>query len=285
MIHTASYKQELLTLGYHKLSVEQRIRSLNHFRGITQKEPQEVKPSDIKKYVNHYQQKALNTHTIQGYYRSIEHYFSYLEREQLIKKNPFNYYELQLPKAKKTPREILSQEEIKQLYTKANLQQIILLHLCYGCGLRAFEMEQITVKDIDTLQKTVTVQKGKNNKYRVIPVSEKINQDLINYLETIKYTTMKHHPILYNKAGTPLKRYTALMMLKKLALKANIKATITLHSLRHSIATHLLENGVQLPQVQAFLGHSQMETTELYTRVSYQKLKTVVREHHNKQYK
>lgn len=273
MIHKASYKEELLILGYNKLSVEQRIRNIHHFIRITQKELQQVKPSDLKKYVNHYQQKALNTHTIQGYYRSIEHYFSYLEREKLIKKNPFNYYELQLPKATKAEREILTQQEIKQLYTKANLQQTIILHLCYGCGLRAFEMEQITVKDIDTIQKTVTVQKGKNNKYRVIPVSEKINQDLINYLETIKYTTMKHQHILYNKAGTPLKRYTALMILKKLAIKANIKAKITLHGLRHSIATHLLENGVQLPQVQAFLGHSQMETTEIYTRINKYQLK------------
>ncbi|QYS87190.1 tyrosine-type recombinase/integrase [Flavobacterium oreochromis] len=273
MINKASYKEELLILGYHKLSVEQRIRNINHFRRITQKEICQVNPSDIEKYVKHYQNKGLISHTIQGYYRSLEHYFSYLEREQLIKKNPFNYYELQLPKVKKTQREILTQQEIKQLYTKANLQETIILNLCYGCGLRAFEMEQITLKDIDTVQKTVTVQKGKNNKYRVIPLSEKINQDLINYLETIKHNTMKHQNILYNKAGTPLKRYTALMILKKLAIKANIKAKITLHGLRHSIATHLLENGVQLPQVQAFLGHSQMETTEIYTRISNYQLK------------
>ncbi|QYS87227.1 hypothetical protein JJC03_04685 [Flavobacterium oreochromis] len=105
MINKASYKEELLTLGYHKLSVEQRIRNINHFIRITQKELQQVKPSDLKKYVNHYQQKALNTHTIQGYYRSIEHYFSYLEREKLIKKihliiMSYNFLKLQKQKEK-----------------------------------------------------------------------------------------------------------------------------------------------------------------------------------------
>lgn len=276
MEHKTSYKQELLILGYNKTSVEQQIRNINNFFKITQKEIQEVKPSDIKNFVKHFKSKQLHSSTIRSCYNHIEKYFIYLEREQNIKKNPFNYYQLELSKDKHTIREILTQQEITQLYNKANAQETIILHLCYGCGLRAFEMEQITLNDIDFEQKTVTVQKGKYSKYRVIPLSEKINQDLFNYLQINQHNTMKQQNILYNKAGTKLKQYTALAMMKKLAQKANIKANVTLHGLRHSIATHLLENGVNLTQIQQFLGHKQMETTEIYTRIRKQQLQYLV---------
>ncbi|QYS87800.1 tyrosine-type recombinase/integrase [Flavobacterium oreochromis] len=119
---------------------------------------------------------------------------------------------------------MLTQQEIKQLYTKANLQETIILNLCYGCGLRAFEMEQITLKDIDTVQKTVTVQKGKNNKYRVIPLSEKNkpgpNQLFRNH-KTQHNETSKH---FIQQSRHPIKKIYRFNDTKKTSYKSQYKS-------------------------------------------------------------
>jgi integrase/recombinase XerD len=270
----ASYKEELTTLGYSHLSVEQRIRDIIRIETFTQKQVTQINTKDIENYINHFVQRKLHSDAIKAYHRHVQQYFVYLEREQIIKKNPFNYYEFDIEKQSKTPREILTQEQIKKVYQVAQKGvETIILHLCYGCGLRAKELELINIDDTDIQHKTVAVQRGKNNKYRIIPINDKITQDLNDYLQIIKRTNPTQTALLLNHNGVRMKRYTALVRLQKIAKRANINQNITLHGLRHSIATHLIENGVKITQVQDFLGHKQLETTEIYTRISTYQLR------------
>jgi integrase/recombinase XerD len=270
----ASYKAELTILGYNRLLVDQRIRDIIRMETFTAKEITQIQPKDLENYIHHFIQRKLHSNTIKIYYRHVQQYFVYLEREQIIRKNPFNYYEFDITKQSKTPREILTREEVKKAYQAAqNGVETIILHLCYGCGLRAKELEQINIDDIDIQHRTVTVQKGKNNTYRIIPINEKITQDLDHYLQIIQQTNPAQTALLLNHCGVRMKRYTALVRLQKIAKRVGINCNITLHGLRHSIATHLIKNGVKATQVQDFLGHKQLETTEIYTRISNHQLK------------
>lgn len=274
MEHKASYKVELLTLGYSSLAIDNRLRCITNFLNLLKKPAGLVKTKDIDYYIKYTIDKKLHSNSIHNYFTIIDQYFVFLEQRGVIKKNPFNAYSLQIKKDPKNIREILSQQEIKELYKLANTKEKIILHLCYACGLRAFEMEKITPKDINLIQKNIIVINGKNNKRRVIPLSNTTYQDLKQYL--INTSCSNNKPFLSNSAGTPLKRYTALKMIQKLGKKARITKKITLHGLRHSIATHLIENGLSLEQVQLFLGHQQIETTTLYTRIKQQQLKQII---------
>jgi integrase/recombinase XerD len=273
-IQKASYREELIILGYTILSINQRIRDIEKFIRFTQKQETQIKVENIAHYINHLLQKKLHSDTINASFRHISQYFIYLEREQIIKKNPFNYYEYGIKKQSKIPYEILTQQEVKEIYQKAQKGvETILLHLCYGCGLRANELEQINIEDVDIKHKTISIQKGKNSKYRILPINEKISYDLEDYLtQRIRIQTTEK-ALLLNHNNNRLKQYTARTYLKKILQKTAVNQNITLHSLRHSIATHLVENGVSIKQVQTFLGHKQLETTEIYIRISTKQLK------------
>ncbi|WP_189457546.1 tyrosine-type recombinase/integrase, partial [Aquimarina muelleri] len=144
-----SYKQELDTLGYTPQTVFTKIRNLINFKTITQKPYQEITETALEFYCIYLQKKELHSNTIKHYYHNVSQFFIYLEREQIISKNPFNFYDLQLIKQAKNTREIINQQEVKQLYKVAKKgKQTLLLHLCYGCGLRAKELEQINIEDV-----------------------------------------------------------------------------------------------------------------------------------------
>jgi len=267
------YQEELQTLGYVEQSVKTRIRTIAYFFSFMGKEVDQVSEQDLQEYVKHLVKKGLHSNTILSYYRAVAHYCLYLEREALIPKNPFTRHELRLKKQASAQRQIFSPSQIKQLY-KACVQdkERIILHLCYGCGLRAKELERINPKDIDCSHRILTVVQGKNNRYRRVPMSERMAGDLAIYIASLP---AHQSALLLNAQGRRMKRYTALAHLKRLANRAGIQDNITLHSLRHSIASHLLANGLNLLQVNQFLGHKQLETTEIYTRISKQQLKSL----------
>ena len=269
-----SYKLELYILGYTKATIFTKIRNLINFKETTKTNYQETTEIHLQNYIEYLHKKQLHSNTIQHYYHSIQQFFVYLEREQYLIKNPCNFYRLQLVKQPKTIREILSQEEVKEVYKAARKgAETMLLHLCYGCGLRAKELERINVEDILLSQHIIKVEKGKNNQYRVLPIPISMLEDITNYLKYNTNKTTLQKALLLNKQGNRLKAYTARKILKSILQRTSITKKITLHSLRHSIATHLLANGMKSEYVQQFLGHRQLETTEIYTHINKEQLK------------
>jgi len=135
-------------------------------------------------------------------------------------------------------------------------------------------MQEMNISDINTGNQTLTVQKGKNSKRRVIPLNSHLTADMQHYLEERKQMMAQDtEALLLNEKSARLKQYTARSILHQMMKRTGIKKVITLHCLRHSIATHLLENGVSIEQVSIFLGHKQLESIEIYTRVSNYQLR------------
>lgn len=148
--------------------------------------------------------------------------------------------------------------------------------MCYGCGLRRTEVELLDVKDVNLEQKLLFIRKGKGKKRRVIPLTESIVKDFKDYfLETQTIRKEKEESFLINKNGSKMKGDNVYDLFKKILKRTqSLKPeNYCLHSLRHSIATHLLENEMSIEMVRDFLGHSQLGTTQVYTRINFLKTK------------
>lgn len=177
------------------------------------------------------------------------------------------------PKRPKLLPNVLSKEEVKLILdAPVNLKHKAMLSLIYSCGLRCGELLNLKPEHIDSKRGLVIVKQAKGRKDRIIPLSIKILELLRNYYKTCK-------PINYLFEGqTKGKKYderSLQQVLKQSLIKAEITKPVTLHWLRHSYATHLLENGTDLRYIQELLGHSRSTTTEIYTHVSNKQLQRI----------
>jgi len=169
---------------------------------------------------------------------------------------------------------VLSKEEVKAiLEAHSNIKHSIMLALIYSCGLRRSELLNLKPTDIDSKRKLVIIRQSKGKKDRVVPLSEKILPILRQYYKLYK-------PAIWlfegQQKGEPYSARSLENVLKQALVKARIKRPVTLHWLRHSYATHLLESGTDLRYIQDLLGHKSSKTTELYTHVSTKSLQKII---------
>lgn len=271
------YRKELETLGYSQSIVNNYPKYVKSFLTQSKETPENISEQHIKNYYNYLQnrpnqrrQGKLSESYIHSQQLAIKGYFEYLERIEHITQNPFT---LKLKSPKQEQRTVFTQEEIKTLYQSAQtLEETIILHLCYGCGLRRSEVINLNTKDIDLEKKLLYVRKGKNKKRRVMPLTETIIKDIKKYeVISMKYREgEKEDSFLTNKKGERMSGSTIYSTFKThlKRIKTLNPQNYTLHSLRHSIATHLLENDMSVEMVRDFLGHSQLSTTQIYTRIN-----------------
>jgi len=177
------------------------------------------------------------------------------------------------PKRQKLLPNILSKEEVKELLDKTvNVKHKAMLSLIYSCGLRCGELLRLKFEHVDTKRNLLIIKQAKGRKDRITPLSLKISALLNEYYKTYK-------PQVYVFEGqSPSTMYderSLQQVLKTNLLKTSIKKPVTLHWLRHSYATHLLENGTDLRYIQELFGHSSSKTTEIYTHVSTKSLQTI----------
>ena len=165
---------------------------------------------------------------------------------------------------------VLSKTECRLLFkTPTYLKHRIVLTLIYSAGLRVSEAVKLKLEDIDFERKTLMVRNGKRsaargNKDRCLPLSTVLAKGLHTYLQTFKPQTWLLNS---NIRGKPYSTRSIQAVMQQALLKANIKKTASVHSLRHSFATHLLENGVNIVSVQALMGHAKIETTLVYLQL------------------
>ncbi len=177
------------------------------------------------------------------------------------------------PKREKKLPNVLSKEEIKAiLEVPTNIKHKAMLSLIYACGLRRSELLHLKPTDIDSKRHLLIIRNSKGKKDRVVPISEKLIELLRSYYKN-------YRPKIWLFEGQkPTEPYSekSLQSVLKLALqKAGIKKPVTLHWLRHSYATHLLESGTDLRYIQELLGHKSSKTTEIYTHVTENSLKKI----------
>lgn len=172
---------------------------------------------------------------------------------------------------------VLSKTEINQIYEVTDdgllgMRDRALLAVFYGCGARRSEAKYIKVKDIIPDRNLLYIRRAKGYKERYVPIVGMVKNDLINYLTIARPMLMNreiHDAFFVGITGNPLKGEGMYLRIKKLVKKAQINKQVGLHSLRHSIATHLLINGMKLSEIAKFLGHNSLESTQIYTHLKY----------------
>jgi len=189
--------------------------------------------------------------------------------------------DIKLPPEKETAKTILTKAETLILYKSCpvndcrwkyamiGLRDRAMLGVYYGCGLRRSEGLELDITDIDLIRNLVHVRKGKGSKERFVPIGESVKQDFKDWL-SVRDQYLKQFPeqaFLLSPRGTRIGGNALLIRLKRLVEAAGINKDIALHSLRHSIATHLLQQGMSLENVSHFLGHSSLENTQIYTHL------------------
>jgi integrase/recombinase XerD len=177
------------------------------------------------------------------------------------------------PKREKILPNVLSKEEVKLILDAlSNIKHKAMLSLIYSCGLRCGELLYLKPENIDSKRKLVIIKRAKGRKDRIVPLSDKILLLLREYWKL-------HQPKVWlfegQKEGEAYDERSLQQVLKKAVNNAGIKKPVTLHWLRHSFATHLLENGTNLRYIQEMLGHNSSKTTEIYTHVSSQSIQKI----------
>ncbi len=227
--------------------------------------------------------------------RSLARFLSALSgfQKYLATQKKYKEYIFSLPKMKYTPTmpQFLSQQDVTRLYDEIPsepskvkyiyLRDYLIVALLYATGIRREELVGITLTDIDWNHGLITVH-GKGNKVRVVPVGEQTLDDLKQYValreEFITDTETKSDRLFLNRFGKPLSMRSIDRRVKLFARKKGLE--LTPHALRHSFATHLLENGADLLLIKEILGHASLSTTQKYTHVTAETMKRVYQQAH-----
>ncbi|KAA2272824.1 site-specific tyrosine recombinase XerD [Staphylococcus haemolyticus] len=221
--------------------------------------------------------------SIARFISTIRSFHQFALREKYAAKDPTVLIET--PKYEKKLPDVLDVEEVIQLLETPDLtknngyRDRTILELLYATGMRVTELIKIEIEDVNLIMGFVKVF-GKGNKERIIPLGDTVIEYLDTYINTVRPQLLKKtvtNVLFLNLHGRPLTRQGIWKLIKQYGLRANITKTLTPHTLRHSFATHLLENGADLRAVQEMLGHSDISTTQLYTHVS----KTQIRQMYN----
>ena len=213
-------------------------------------------------------------------------FFRFAESEKLLPGNPAEH--LSLPRRWKRVPKALSELEIEKLLlpepeqTPASLCDQAVLEVAYASGLRLAELRTLRLEQLQLEASFMTVI-GKGNKERVVPLGEKAIEALRRYLQAGRphlVTPKSPATVFLTRRGTAFAPVTLWLRIKQRVGRAGIERNVTPHMLRHSFATHLLGDGADLRVIQELLGHSNISTTEVYTHVSWQRLREVYQKFH-----
>ncbi|MHA6251043.1 site-specific tyrosine recombinase XerD [Oceanobacillus sp. CAU 1775] len=244
-----------------------------------------VKRQDILNFLYTLKDNGKSTATISRHISSIRSFHQFLIRDQIVTQDASMHIEK--PKKDRTLPDILSMQEVDKLLniqtiTPLDYRTKAMLELLYATGLRVTEMTTLKTADLHLMMGFVQCF-GKGSKERIVPLGETAKTALEDYLNYGRPQLVKQQQtdtLFVNQHGRTLTRQGFWKILKKATLEAGITKNITPHTLRHSFATHLLENGADLRIVQEMLGHEDISTTQIYTHVTKSRLKDMYNTYH-----
>ena len=263
----AEIKKILTVRGYSQNTIKTYIACINYFKtyfkGI---EVNHLTKEDVIEYLFHLIEEKYSKSTQNQHINAIKFYFEkVLGREK-------EYYQIERPLKENKIPVVLSKHEIQALINATNnLKHLTILAVIYSCGLRISELINLKIKDIDSQRMVINIRKSKGNKDRQVQLTNQI-------LHLIRVYYKQYKPSNYLINGQNCKKYSSSSIqkiIKRSTKKAKIYKSVTPHTLRHSFATHLLENGTDIRYIQTILGHSNIKTTQIYTHVTTTHLKNI----------
>ena len=244
--------------------------------------PKKVEPEMISNYMSRLyelgREKSSQARALSG----IKSFFNYLLLEEVIDSSPAELIEA--PKSARPLPDTLSTEEIDRLIgsiddsTAKGLRDRAILEVLYSCGLRVSELCDLKLGDLFFAEGYIRVI-GKGNKQRLVPVSSIARSRIQLYMDVRQKEKLKEEVLFLNNRGKKLTRVMIFTIIKQAAQRAGIDKKISPHTFRHSFATHLLEGGANIRQVQELLGHENILTTEIYTHLDDSHLRQTLEEH------
>jgi integrase/recombinase XerD len=253
-------KSELKIRGFSHLTVKNYSFFVEKFILSSGKPIEELNEDDVKLYLSGmFDTKSKNTIMLAA--ASLKFFFN-----EILKKS---FASIRMPKKEKRLPEVLTKEEVKRLIDSTdNNKSRLIISLLYSAGLRVSELVNLKKDDLDLAEKTGWVRRGKGNKDRLFVISESLSTELKEYI------TERDYKYVFSKEK-PLTTRNIQKIICGLRAKSSISKKITPHTLRHSFATHLLEQGTDIRVIQALLGHASLNTTQVYTHVSTDQIKKI----------
>jgi len=286
VILEGSFEKWLRTLGYADSTIYGSARYVNDFffylKTLKITELEAINPKILADYYKYLQKRrnkrrtgGLSENYMNSNFNALRRFSRYLQETG----RPFFEVSVRIRPDKQTPKIILTTGEIKTLYKACGSDYLgsrdrAILSIYYGSGLRRTEGVNLDVRDILLREKLIFVRKGKNYRERYVPMTSAVMDDLEEYIyqgrEYIRSFKKDTNPeaFLLSMQGKRMCGNQVIERIHKLALSAGINKPVGLHTLRHSIATHLLQSGMTLEEVSRFLGHSSLESTQIYTHLA-----------------
>ena len=295
----------LLTIGNHAKNSRSKYLHLKEFFCFMESRKifdlQQITPFDVSEFYRHLQSRKshrdgqpLSEKFIFRILRCVQEYFGYALALGKIRVHPASHLRLR-SRRRRGERPVFTQDNIRELYLACStLQERAILHIAYGCGLRVSEVSALNVADVRTGENMVIVRCGKMGKSRKVPINEKISAELKEFIFSderkneltdcgLRSDAATVH-LFYDNKGKRMHQWTLNKRFKQMIKRTEFGKLLPsgqlsktgIHALRHSIATHLLENGMNIELVRQFLGHNQIETTEIYTHIRQHQINQLI---------
>lgn len=264
-------------LNYSELTIKSYQLDLTDFFGYIESKKINyltITNHDVRGYLKYLDSYNLKNSTISRRISTLRTFYNYLVDENIVENNVF--HNVKNPKLEKKLPNYLNYNEMEELLesidisTTEGLEKRLLIEMFYSTGCRVSEMINVKINDIDFTNKTIRIM-GKGSKERIVYFGDYASKYLDNYLSKVKCDKY----LFTNKKGEKLNINEVEQIVKDIMKHISIKTHVTPHTLRHTFATHLLNNGADIRTVQELLGHANLSTTGIYTHVSSDRLKDI----------
>ena len=256
---------EIKIRNYSSKTLKSYLNCLREYLQYKKTNLEKIDPQNIKEFLLHKQEKKLSPQTINLYLNAIKFFY----KEVLGTSEKINIRFAK--KSKKLPVVLSHQEVLGIIESIKNSKHRLMISLSYGAGLRISEITNIRVKDLDLENLTIHLKEAKGKKDRLTIFPEKLKTHLQNLIAGKE----KNDLLFESERGGKLTERSVQKVFQTALQKTGIKKSATFHSLRHSFATHLLENGTDVRYVQELLGHANIRTTQIYTKVTNPALRNI----------
>jgi len=285
------YLEHLRFKNLSPRTIEGRQSKLRVFRSYASasfsKKLSDLTPKDIEEYLA-YRKTKIQPVSFAGEVTILRGFFQYLKKQELILQSPMDSID-PVPRWDRTPRNIPDEKQIAHLlalpdeHTYHGIRDKAILELLYSTGIRSRELLLLRVQDVDLKDSYVMILNGKGQKQRMVPLGKIAREAIELYLKVTRPHYLKNPVntgLFLSRWGDPLREWGVHEIVKRYSAKSGHIKGASAHSLRHACALHMLKGGAPIEAVQELLGHKQLSTTQIYTRLLPQDLKLIHQKFH-----